>query len=286
MAASSWVVNVTVENFQEQVVAASHKRPVVIDFWAPWCGPCRRLAPLLEALAVERDGGFLLAKINSDNNPELAQAFQVDGIPAVYAMRNGTVVSQFTGLLPEEQLREFIDGLSPSEAEKQAGTALGLEGRDPMAAAAAYRGMLATNPDEPAARVGLARVLLTAPGNEAEAAKLLTGIESGEHAAEAARLKTVVAFRGVAHTDTELNVARATVRANPGDAQANHWLGSILAARGEYEAALDALLAAAEADKEIGRGSVRELMIKVFEVIGPRSPEADAARNKLRMLLY
>ncbi len=181
MAASSWVVEVTMENFQQVVVDGSRERPVVIDFWAPWCGPCRALAPLLEKLAAEKDGEFLLAKVNTDEQQDLAQSFQIEGIPAVFAIRDGQVADSFTGLLPEEDLRAFIDGLggatgparpkepSPLEA------AIALEATDPPAAGAAYRAMLATAPDDPAARVGLARVVLAQLGREAEARRCSRG---------------------------------------------------------------------------------------------------------------
>jgi putative thioredoxin len=283
VADSPWVVEVTVENFQQVVVDGSRLRPVVIDFWAEWCGPCRRLAPLLEKLAAERAGGFLLAKVNVDENPDLAQAFQVSGIPAVYAVRDGKIADHFTGVLPEEQLRAFLDGLGGPSAPAEPSPldrALELEGRDPKAAVDAYRAMLAQAPDDPAARVGLARVLLAAPGKETEANTLLTGVEFGDYATEANRLATVIQLRAVPHGDADLATARAT--AGPEGQLA---LAKVLAARGDYPAALDALLAAAE-DRALGRTVVRELMLKVFEVIGPRSEMADDYRRRLQALLY
>ena len=286
MAASEWVIEVTSATFQEQVVERSKERPVVVDFWAPWCGPCRALGPLLESLAAEKNGEFLLAKVNSDENPDLAAAFQVNGIPAVFAIRAGQLVDRFEGLLPEDQLRAFIDRLAPSEAEVKAADALGLEGRDPAAARAAYQDLLRANPDDPVARVGLARVLLAADGNEGEAATLLTGITIGDHAAEADRLRTVIKLRDVPHADADLATAERTADASPEDAQAKYALGQLLAARGDYIPALDALVAAAELDKTLGKAAVRELMVDVFTIIGTRSPEADDYRGRLRNLLY
>ena len=286
MADSPWVVEVTMENFQEVVVAGSLERPVVIDFWAPWCGPCRRLAPMLERLAEERAGGFLLAKVNTDENPDLAQSFEVEGIPAVFAIRDGKIASQFTGVLPEEQLREFLDGLGPVGTTPPLEptpleSALALEGTDPMAAADAYRGMLAAAPDDPAARVGLARVLLAAPGAEAEAAPLLTGVEFGDFTAEAKRLHALLQLREVPHTDADLAAAQAVTTA-----VGKLSLAKVLSARGDYPAALDALLAAADDDRTLGRTTVREFMLKVFEVIGPQSEQARDYRRRLQELLY
>ncbi len=286
MASSQWVVDVTAENFDQVVVEGSKERPVVVDFWAPWCGPCRTLGPRLEALATERDGGFLLAKVNTDENPELAQSFQVEGIPAVYGIRDGKVLGQFTGVIADEQLHEFLASLQPSETETAAANALELEGRDPKAANAAYRAMLASDAKSDAGRVGLARVLLVSEGNEAEARDLLKGVEIGEYATEAGRLRSMIALRAIPHADADLAAARGAVAAKPDHAEALHHLGAVLAARGDYTEALKTLLNAADEDRTIGKGPVRELMLKVFEIIGPRSPEAEEYRKKLQMLLY
>jgi putative thioredoxin len=286
VASSQWVKDVSAEQFQQEVIEQSNLRPVVVDFWAPWCGPCRSLGPRLEALAAERNGGFFLAKINTDENQELAQAFQVEGIPAVYAIRNGKLVDQFTGLVPDEELQAFIDRLIPTAEEKKADQALELEGRDPKAATAIYRELLGSNPDDPAARVGLARLLLAQEGNEQEAHTLLTGVSFEDHIHEATRLRTILHLREIPHSETDLLSAQKKVEANPSDATAHHELGAILAARGEYTNALDSLLAAAENDRKLGREKVRELTVKIFEVIGPRSPKADHYRKKLQLLLY
>lgn len=286
--AGSWVVDVTVENFQQVVIEGSRERPVVVDFWAGWCRPCRMLAPLLEKLAAEKDGQFLLAKVNTDENQELAQAFQVDGIPAVYAVRDGQVVNHFTGLLPEEELNAFVDSLGGAAGAPPAPTeptpleqATELEASDPGAAGAAYRAMLATTPDDPAARVGLARVVLAQPGREAEARALLSGVEFGDFAPEAQRLNAVLGLRDVPHTDADLSAAQAALT-NDGKLG----LAKVLAARGDYTAAMDLLLAIADDDRQLGRTSVRELMLRVFDVIGTRSPQADEYRRRLQNMLY
>ncbi|MFM8274070.1 MAG: thioredoxin [Gemmata sp.] len=286
MTASEWVVEGTSENFQQVVVEGSRARPVVIDFWAPWCGPCRALAPLLEKLAAEKSGGFLLVKVNTDEQPDLAQAFQVSGIPAVFAIRDGKLANHFTGVLPEEALRAFLDELGPAgEAPPAEATPLEaaaeLEERDPAAAGSAYRALLATEPNDPGARVGLARVVLAQPGREPEARALLTGVEFGDFAAEAQRLRAVLEVRDVPHADTDLAAARAV-----NTPEGKLALARVLAARGAYQAAMDALLAAADDDRQLGRTAVRELMLKVFEVIGPRSPQADEYRAKLQGMLY
>ena len=282
MAASQWVIDATSADFQEKVVDRSRELPVVIDFWAPWCGPCRALGPVLEKLAAEKDGAFLLAKVNTDEHPDLAQAFQVNGIPAVFAIRDGKLVNKFEGMLPEDEVRKFLDTLAPTDAETAFGKALAVEGSNPKAAVAAYRQLFGEEPDNPAVRLGLARALLAASGSETEIEALLAPIDVGEHADEAERLRTIVKLRAIPYSEADLTAAKA----GGTTAEALFRVGQVLAARGEYIPAMEELLKAAEDDKKLGGSSIRELMVQIFTVIGARSPEADEYRGRLRNLLY
>ena len=281
--AGEWVHDVGEADFQAAVLDRSRAVPVVVDFWAPWCGPCRALGPLLERLAAESAGGFVLAKVNTDDAPNLAGEFGVSGIPAVFAVKDGEVVDQFTGLLPEPALREFVGRLLPSASDKTAADLLRREADDPAAAGTGYRALLAGDPTSEAARVGLARVLLGSAGQEAEAAALLRPVAVGKHADEADRLRAMIALRADA---PDLGATRAAVAGEPDSPAARVALGRALAAGGDYPAALAELLAAAELDKPTAKGPAREAMLAIFKVVGVRSELADRYRARLQSVMY
>src|SRR5262245_33834859 len=286
MAKSPYVVDVSDDEFASAVVARSHEVPVVVDFWAPWCPPCRALSPLLSQLADEFGGRVVVAKVNTDENPAVTARFPIDGIPAVFAVRDGAVVDQFVGLIPEEDLRTFFARLVPGEADQLMRRAAAAEGSDPAAAEVLYRSAMSVDATHEAARVGLARVLLSGGGREREAGVMLTGIEAGPFADVAERLRTVIAFRETPHDDADLTVIEGLAENQPDNAPVQLKYGHILAARGDYAGALAAMLRAAEADRNFARGPVKESMVAVFKIVGVRSELADAYRAKLQSLLY
>jgi putative thioredoxin len=284
MASSDAVVDIDLKNFEEEVVEKSKQVPVVVDFWAPWCAPCRQLGPVLEQLARESNGGFVLAKVNVDDNQDLAAEFGVNGIPAVFALKDASVVDSFVGALPRSELEKFIARLSPSEADNQLAEAKKLEAEDASASEAIYRELFEADPHAEAVRVGLARVLLSKAGEVEEPAGLLHGIESGEWAEEAERLRKIVTLREIPHSVGDLRVAETN--ALSGSAESLFAYGQILAAVGQYHTALETLIQAATEDKKLASGPIRELMVTIFHIIGMRSEMADNYRDKLRSLLY
>ena len=157
---SNWVIDATIETFQRDVIEQSVERPVVVDLWAPWCGPCRQLGPILERLAQEHGGRFVLAKVNVDEEQELAAAFGVSSIPHVVAFRDGQPFEQFQGLMPEDQIREWLERLMPSAADELVRRGEELEASDPAAAGQCYREALELSPDADAIKIRLARTLL------------------------------------------------------------------------------------------------------------------------------
>jgi putative thioredoxin len=279
-------VDVGETDFEREVIERSRQVPVVVDFWAPWCGPCRALGPLLERLADERQGEFLLAKVNTDESPNLAAAFRIEAIPAVKAFRDGRVVLEFEGLLPEGALRDFLDRLRPTEAERLVEQARALEADHPDEAEALYRRALGAERPPEEARVGLARLLL-ARGRDEEAAEWLRGVvPGGEAAAEAERLGAVLFLKQRARDFAAEAALRRRLEAEPDSALVRYELGCVLAVAGRYPEALELLLSAAERDKKLAAAKVREVMVKVFQVIGARSALADEYRDKLQRLLY
>lgn len=283
---SGWVLNVAEGDFQEEVVDRSQQTPVVIDFWAPWCGPCRSIAPMLEAAAKERAGAFVLAKINVDENQQIAGYFQIEGIPAIRVIDKGQMTNGFDGVVSQEQMNEFISQICPSDADKALQQIIAQESTHPAEAEEAYRKILATDPDHEQFRVFLARVLIGKHENqEAEELLLPVGV-IGELGAEAERLRRILEVRKNPTDGGKETELRKQTIAEPNNAQVRYELGSLLAQQERYPEALETLLSAAELDRELARNQVRELMLKIWEIIGVRSELADETRDRLRSMLY
>ncbi len=283
---NAWVFDVTEAEFEEKVVQKSQETPVVVDFWAPWCAPCRSLAPLLEAKVAEREGAVLLAKVNTDDEQTLAAQFGISGIPHVVAFRKGKPFLQFTGLLAEAQLVDFFNQLQPTEAEKNIENAASLEKTKPADAENLYRLVLKTNPNQEDAIVGLARVLIDQKKDK-EAGELLEQIGShGDFGPEADKLRAILWLREQTKDLASEEALQKKAKAEPKNGQILCDLGCVLAANGKTAEALETLFQAGRFDSKLASSRVREAMVKIFFVIGVRSELADAYRDKLTALLY
>jgi putative thioredoxin len=285
----AWVINVGDADFETEVLERSRQVPVVVDFWAEWCGPCRMLGPILEKFAREKAGQFVLAKVNVDEAQQLAAYFGIEGIPAVRVFREGRLADGFEGLYPEPEVRAFLDRHLPSESDRLAQKAAELEASNPAEAESIYRKALAANADDPQVRVGLARLLIAAHKDD-EAKELLAPLGAVDDVGkEAERLRRILELRsnqqaqGSSTSEAEL---RRKMQAGPENARLRFELGSLLAQQERYPEALEMLLSAAERDRELGRTEVRELMVKIFEILGVRSELSDSYRDRLRSLLY
>jgi putative thioredoxin len=283
---SPWIRDVTANSFEADVVVPSRERPVLLDFWSPSCGPCRVLGPLLEKLVEERKGQVHLAKINTDQEQELASYFGISAIPAVKVIINGQLVHEFEGLRPESELRRFLDDICPARNPEME-QAKAAERTSPARAEKLYRQVIEKEGDDhDAARLGLARMLLAQDRLDEIDPVLEPVAATGEVGEEADRIKAQVYLKRAAALLPAEAELRKRVAAEPKNAQALLDLGIVLAQQGKCPEALQALLSAAELDMKLAAGRVREVMVKVFYALGTNHPLANDYRSKLSRLLY
>ncbi|MCB0244279.1 MAG: thioredoxin, partial [Anaerolineae bacterium] len=263
------IIEVTDQDFARTVIEQSRRVPVVVDFWAPWCGPCRMIGPVLERLATEANGAWILAKLNVDHNQQTASRYGIQGIPAVKGFRDGQVVAEFVGAAPEPQIRRFIDQLVPSAADimAQQGKEFEAAGQD-ASALAAYRRALVSNPNHPAALLGLGRLLVKQDQYD-EAISTLQRVPFGKpQRAEAESLIAKASFRQQSDLTGGEVEARRKLAANPDDLEARLALASAMAAKSSYREALEGYLEVVRRDRGPYRDRARKDMLSLFTVLG------------------
>ena len=276
------VIETDEARFQDDVLERSKGVPVLVDFWAPWCGPCRYLTPVLEKLATEMAGAFVLAKVNTDENQLLASDYGISGIPNVKLFRDGRVVDEFVGALPESQVRTFLRPHCPSKGDHLLADArLKLAAGDAAGARALLERVLETEPESSGARVELARLALAAGDADGADGYLdaVTGAsddyELAQHLREGVKLARAGAEIGSA-ASVEERLARDSE-----DVEARYSRACLALAQGSYRAALEDLLAAVRADRKWNDEAARKAMVVVFYLVGVRDPLSDEFREKL-----
>ncbi len=276
--ATDFIVDVTEIDFEFEVLAYSQNTPVVVDFWAPWCQPCKTLTPMLETLAHESQGAFRLARVNVDDNPTLAMRYGVRSIPTVKAFTQGQVVGEFVGLQPLERVREFLARLLPPSQ-----TALALEKANSLladhqwpSAEKVFRELDGEEPGKPAIQLGLLKAIL-AQGSGAEAATLLRSFPASREFPNAEKLRplaeNLVKFdANLLPEDSDLDAAfRSSLR---------------LARRGNLEAAMDGLLDLLRQDRQFRGGQARQVILSLLELYGPEDVTGRQYRKELASVLF
>jgi putative thioredoxin len=292
-AAAAPVADVTTANFMAEVVDASFEQPVIVDFWAPWCGPCKQLGPILEKVVRGAGGAVRMVKLNIDENPEIAQQMRIQSIPAVYAFKDGKPVDGFVGALPESQVRQFVERLGgaavgPSPIEQAMTMAKeAAQGGDHASAMGIYSQILQRESDNPEALAGLARAMI-ARGEIDEARELLDGVtkEIAKHAEiAAARSALELAVEGQKAMGS-VGKLRARLDANADDHEARFELATALFGTDERESAIDELLTLFRRDRNWDEQAARRQLVKFFEVMGPTDPLTLSGRRRLSSLMF
>jgi putative thioredoxin len=292
---SASVIDVDSTNFEQVVIQGSKDHVVVVDFWAEWCGPCKTLGPILEDVVAALGPGIVLAKVDVDANQELAQAFQVQSIPAVKVVKDGQLVDEFTGAVPreqlEERLRKHVPDAPPGATEEMAdlvdAARVQLEMGDTASAERLFDEALREDAENGAALLGLARLRLTQDADEAIIRELVGRIEVGSPEWEPGKaLLTHLEFRGHCATAGGTQACAVRLQNDPDDSEARYLVGCCAAVEGDYDTALRLWFAIVESDRSFRDGAAKDAMVSVFHLLGRQHPAVDDYPKRLYRTLY
>ena len=287
MSTSEFVRDVSQDDFQREVLDRSSEVPVVVDFWAEWCGPCKALGPVLEELAAEAGGRWVLAKVNSDESPDLSAAYGIRGIPHVIGFVDGVAVDNFTGALPQAEVAAFINRLVPSEADRLAREAAeAAAAGDPEREADVWNRVLAADPSYHVARVRRARLRLAA-GDAAGAREDLELVpEESEFRTDAENLLRFAEWGERVRERGGAEAVRERAAAEPELAEARFDFGCALAVAGNFEGGLAEFLEVVRRDRSFEEDAGRKAMVALFSILGDEDSLTVDFRHRLSMELY
>ncbi len=278
-------------NFMSDVIEASRQQPVIVDFWAPWCGPCKQLGPIIERAVRAAGGKVKLVKINIDESPELAQQLRIQSIPMVYAFADGQPVDGFAGAQPESQIKAFIErlagpvGPTPVEAGLEQAKAAVAAGQLDIGRQI-YEQLVAAEPDNAEALAGLARCQI-ASGRLAAAREVLDGVpDAHTHHVEVDGARAALSLAEEAGTLDDPEALQGRLQADADDHAARLDLATGLFLRGQVEAAIDELLIIVGKNREWQDQAARKQLVKFFDALGPAHPATAAGRRKLSAVLF
>ncbi|NNF96159.1 MAG: thioredoxin [Halobacteria archaeon] len=278
--------DVTEQNFASQVIEASHQQPVLVDFWATWCGPCQSLMPILEQLAQSYQGKFLLAKVEIDSQQGLASQFGVRSVPTVKLVKNGQIVDEFTGALPESQIRTFLDKHIENESEQLMQQALMLYQQGDTEAALSQMGqILQADPDNLNNKLIYANILLREQHID-EARKWLESLpaEANDNP-QVQAMQAQLEFIHIVENAPDMTTLQQQVADDPDNSEARYQLSAHAILQGQFEIAFEQLLEVVKRDRQYHDDAGRKALLKLFELLGDKHELVSSYRRKLAMAL-
>ena len=286
-------IDVDVNNFMTEVIERSSTTPVVVQFWAPWCGPCKQLGPVLEKTVFAAKGKVRMVRVNIDNNQQIAQQLRVQSVPTIYGFFNGQPVDAFAGAQPESKVTQFIEKLSamgnngPDIAAMVEAARCLLDLQDYEGALAQFHEIMAADPESPDGLAGMVRCLVGM--NDLDGAREIVDQldeEFREKPSIVAALDVLLLSEKAFKSAGSIDVAQAAVDADPSNLTARQDLAMALFATGQQESSMDQLLESIRIDREWNDGAARTQLLEFFKTLGPTNPNVMVARRKLSTLLF